>query len=213
MSTLLHIQVSPMGDNSISLSVAEEFIKGWKEANPDGNIIERNLATNPVPVLDGEAIFADYTPVANRPESMAAKRALRQNLIDEITGVDEIVVSTPLWNWGIPSPLKAYIDQIIIPGVLDGSGANGLAGKKVTAIIAQGGTMALGTLNLSSRPWVQPTLRSLFLNSDSLAWPQAWRTSSMPSSRPLLLRRQPRAIAPQPDVFGVAGSPDKFLVI
>jgi FMN-dependent NADH-azoreductase len=47
MSTLLHIQVSPMGDNSISLSVAEEFLKGWKESNPDGIIIERNLATNP----------------------------------------------------------------------------------------------------------------------------------------------------------------------
>lgn len=145
MSTLLHIQVSPMGDNSISFSIAKEFLKAWKEANPSGNIIERNLATNPVPVLDGEAIFADYTPVSDRPESMATKRALRQNLIDEITGVDEIVVSTPLWNWGIPSPLKAYIDQIIIPGVLDGSGANGLAGKKVTAIIAQGGSYKTGS--------------------------------------------------------------------
>ena len=144
MSTLLHIQVSPMGENSISLSIAEEFLKAWRETNPSGNIIERNLATNPVPVLDGEAIFADYTPAADRPEAMAAKRALRQNLIDEITGVDEIVVSTPLWNWGIPSPLKAYIDQIIIPGVLDGSGAKGLAGKKVTAMIAQGGSYKPG---------------------------------------------------------------------
>ena len=77
MSTLLHIQVSPMGDNSISLSVAEEFLTAWKEANPSGNIIERNLATNPVPVLDGEA--------------------------------------------------------------------NGLAGKKVTAIIAQGGSYKTGS--------------------------------------------------------------------
>ena len=145
MSTLLHIQVSPMGENSISLSIAEEFLKAWRQTNPSGNIIERNLATSPVPVLDGEAIFADYTPAADRPESMAAKRVLRQNLIDEITGVDEIVVSTPLWNWGIPSPLKAYIDQIIIPGVLDGSGANGLAGKKVTAMIAQGGSYKTGS--------------------------------------------------------------------
>jgi len=144
MTTLLHIEVSPMGENSISRAVTADFLEAWKAANPGGTIIERDLAANPVPLLDGEAIFADYTPEADRPASMAAKRALRQELIDEITGVDEIVVSTPMWNWSVPSPLKAYIDQIIIPGVLDGSGAAGLAGKKVTAIMAQGGSYKAG---------------------------------------------------------------------
>ena len=133
-----------MGGNSISRAVTADFLEAWKAANPGGTIIERDLAANPVPLLDGEAIFADYTPEADRPASMAAKRALRQELIDEITGVDEIVVSTPMWNWSVPSPLKAYIDQIIIPGVLDGSGAAGLAGKKVTAIMAQGGSYKAG---------------------------------------------------------------------
>jgi len=144
MTTLLHIEVSPMGENSISRAVTADFLEAWKAANPDGTIIERDLASNPVPLLDGEAIFADYTPEADRPASMAAKRALRQELIDEITGVDEIVVSTPMWNWSVPSPLKAYIDQLIIPGVLDGSGAAGLAGKKVTVIMAQGGSYKAG---------------------------------------------------------------------
>jgi len=144
MTTLLHIEVSPMGENSISRAVTADFLEAWKAANPGGTIIERDLAANPVPLLDGEAIFADYTPEADRPTSMAAKRALRQELIDEITGVDEIVVSTPMWNWSVPSPLKAYIDQIIIPGELDGSGAAGLAGKKVTAIMAQGGSYKAG---------------------------------------------------------------------
>ena len=144
MTTLLHIEVSPMGENSISRAVTAEFLDVWKAANPGGTIIERDLAANPIPVLDGEAIFADYTPEDQRPATMAAKRALRQELIDEITGVNEIVVSTPLWNWSVPSPLKAYIDQIIVPGVLDGSEAAGLAGKKVTAIMAQGGSYAPG---------------------------------------------------------------------
>lgn len=133
-----------MGENSISRAITADFVQAWKNANPDGTIVVRDLATNPVPVLDGEAIFADYTPEADRPASMAAKRALRQELIDEITGVDEIVVSTPMWNWSVPSTLKAYIDQIIIPGVLDGSGASGLAGKKVTAIMSQGGSYKPG---------------------------------------------------------------------
>ncbi len=144
MTSLLHIEVSPMGENSITRAVTADFLEAWKAANPGGTIVERDLAANPVPVLDGEAIFADYTPEADRSESMAAKRALRQELIDEITGVDEIVVSTPMWNWSVPSTLKAYIDQIIIPGVLDGSGAAGLAGKKVTVIMSQGGSYKPG---------------------------------------------------------------------
>jgi len=75
---------------------------------------------------------------------MVAKHAFRNDLIKEITGVDHIVISTPMWNWSVPSVLKAYIDQIIIPGVLDGSGAAGLTGKKVTFVVAQGGSYAEG---------------------------------------------------------------------
>lgn len=144
MTTLLNIEVSPFGENSISRAISADFLDAWKAAHPDGTIIDRDLAANPVPVLDGEAIIADLTPEADRPASMVAKRALRHGLIDEITSVDEILVSTPMWNWTVPSPLKAYIDQIIIPGVLDGSGANGLAGKKVTVVMAQGGSYAEG---------------------------------------------------------------------
>ncbi len=87
MTTLLHIEVGPMGENSICCAVTAEFLDAWKAANPGGTIIERDLAANPVPLLDGEAILADYTPEADRPASMAAKRALRQELIDEITGL------------------------------------------------------------------------------------------------------------------------------
>ena len=67
-TTLLHIEVSPMGENSISRAVTAEFLDAWKAANPGGTIIERDLAANPVPVLDGEAIFADYTPRPIAPQ-------------------------------------------------------------------------------------------------------------------------------------------------
>ena len=73
---------------------------------------------------------------------MAAKHHYRQELIKEIIAVDEIVISTPMWNWSVPSVLKAYFDQIIIPGQLDGSGADGLKGKKVTYVVSQGGSYA-----------------------------------------------------------------------
>jgi FMN-dependent NADH-azoreductase len=144
MSSLLVIEVSPGGENSVSRSITGEYVTAWKTAHAGGNVIVKDLATNPVPHLDAEAIFAGYTPEESRSSGMVAKHAYRHELIKEITGVDEIVVSSPMWNWTIPSVLKAYIDQIIIPGTLDGSGADGLKGKKVTIVVAQGGSYAEG---------------------------------------------------------------------
>ena len=103
MSSLLHIEVSPGGEHSVSRSISAEFLTAW-----------------------------------------SAKHAFRHELIADITGVDEILISTPMWNWTIPSVLKAYIDQVILPGTLDGSGADGLKGKKVTFVVSQGGSYAEG---------------------------------------------------------------------
>lgn len=142
MATLLHIDVSPLGEHSVSRKVSAEYLAAAKAAGRE--IITRDLAADPIPHLDAEAIFANYTPADQRSESAAAKFNYRLDLVKEITSVDEILISTPMWNWTIPSVLKAYFDQIIIPGVLDGSGAAGLTGKKVTFVVAQGGSYAPG---------------------------------------------------------------------
>jgi FMN-dependent NADH-azoreductase len=144
MSSLLHIEVSPGGEHSVSRSISAEFLSAWSAKISGGKIISRDFAKDPIPHLDGEAIFAGYTPEEGRSATAAAKHNFRHELINEITGVDEILVSTPMWNWAIPSVLKAYFDQIIVPGVLDGSGADGLKGKKITFIVAQGGSYAEG---------------------------------------------------------------------
>jgi FMN-dependent NADH-azoreductase len=144
VSSLLHIEVSPGGEHSVSRQISAEYLAAWTAKNPEGKVITRDLNTNPVPHLDAEAIFAGYTPEGDRSSSMVQKHAFRHDLIAEITGVTDILISTPMWNWGVPSVLKAYIDQIIIPGTLDGSGADGLKGKKVTFVVAQGGSYAEG---------------------------------------------------------------------
>jgi FMN-dependent NADH-azoreductase len=144
LSSLLLIEVSPGGENSVSRGITKEFVQSWSSKHADGKIITRDFSVDPIPHLDAEGIYAGYTPEADRSSAMATKHAFRMELIEEITSVDEIAISTPMWNWGPPSVLKAYFDQIIIPGVLDGSGAAGLAGKKVTFIVAQGGSYAEG---------------------------------------------------------------------
>lgn len=133
-----------MGENSVSRKIGSEFLAAWNAKNSGGVVISRDLNANPVPHLDAEAIFAGYTPEEGRSAGMVSKHAFRHELIAEITGVTDILISTPMWNWGAPSVLKAYIDQIVIPGTLDGSGANGLKDKKVTLIVAQGGSYAEG---------------------------------------------------------------------
>lgn len=140
MSSILHVEVSPSENYSVSRGISQEFMAAWKKAHPNGKVIEKDFVNSPVPHLDGEAIYANYSPAEQHSLSMKQKHAYRLDLIREITGVDEILISTPMWNWSVPSVLKAYFDQIILQGVLDGSGKSGLAGKKVTFVVAQGGS-------------------------------------------------------------------------
>ena len=85
------------------------------------------------------------TPEDARSATAAAKHNFRLELIEEIKNADDILVSTPMWNWSIPSVLKAYIDQIIIPGVLYGSSADdSLKAKRVTIVVSQGGSYVAG---------------------------------------------------------------------
>jgi len=119
-------------------------VASWNAANPDGTVITRDLDKTPVPHLDVESLSARLMAEADRSEPMAAKWGASMLLIEEISGADEILISTPLWNYGVPSVLKAYIDNIVIPGVFDPSTAT-LAGKKVTFVIAQGGSYADGS--------------------------------------------------------------------
>lgn len=146
MRSLLRIEVSPSGTHSVSRGVAEEFVSAWQEKNTAGTVILRDLALNPTPHLDDEAIRAARTPEDQRSETMRAKLEYRLSLINEIKESDEIVIATPMWNWSIPSVLKAYFDQVILVGTFDANRARGLVGKKVTFIVAQGGSYAPGAV-------------------------------------------------------------------
>jgi FMN-dependent NADH-azoreductase len=141
---LLYISASPTGEYSTSRQIAAEFLATWKSTNPDSQVLVRDLSKETIPHLDAEAIFANYTPVESQSPSMAQKHSFRMALINEILSVDEILISAPLWNWSIPSVLKSYIDQIVVTGVLD-NGKPGLKDKKVTFVIAQGGSYKEGT--------------------------------------------------------------------
>jgi FMN-dependent NADH-azoreductase len=137
VSDLLHIEVSPMGARSISRSISKEFLETFKAEQPDAKIITRDLDVDPIPHLDGETITAGFMPEGARTASMQIKHDYRVSLAKEVNEAKHILVSTPMWNYTVPSVLKAWIDQIIITGETDITG-------KVTVIISQGGSYAEG---------------------------------------------------------------------
>eukprot|EP00595_Chromulina_sp_UTEXLB2642_P000409 CAMPEP_0196761540 /NCGR_PEP_ID=MMETSP1095-20130614/812_1 /TAXON_ID=96789 ORGANISM="Chromulina nebulosa, Strain UTEXLB2642" /NCGR_SAMPLE_ID=MMETSP1095 /ASSEMBLY_ACC=CAM_ASM_000446 /LENGTH=210 /DNA_ID=CAMNT_0042111217 /DNA_START=65 /DNA_END=697 /DNA_ORIENTATION=+ len=145
MSYLFHIDVSPNGDYSYSKKLGAKFVETYKTANPDVPVVVRDLNTNPAPHLTGEAITAFYTSEESRSPAQAEKAKYRLDLIKEIVDAKAIVVSTPMWNWSTPSVLKAYLDQIILPGVLDPYSNAKLAGKPISIYIAAGGGYTEGS--------------------------------------------------------------------
>ena len=144
MSHVLHIDVSPMGDHSVSRQVANAYVAAFTASHKDVAVVTRDLAVDPVPHLDGETIMAGYIPAEQRTPSQVAKFTYRMELVEEVKSSQEIVISTPMWNWQVPSVLKAWIDQIIIPGVLDASSEAATVNARVTVVVAQGGSYKEG---------------------------------------------------------------------
>ncbi|MFE0187103.1 FMN-dependent NADH-azoreductase [Streptomyces sp. NPDC059008] len=145
MATLLLIDSSlfPEG-GSASRSVTAAFRKAWEEQHPDGTVVHRDLATDPLPHLDGVAASAAFSdPATHTPEQQAAF-ALRVELAEELEKADAIVIAAPMYNFTIPSTLKAWLDQVIIMGRTAGETPSA-KGTPVTVVASRGGSYAPGT--------------------------------------------------------------------
>jgi FMN-dependent NADH-azoreductase len=141
MKTLLQIKSSLFSDGGQSSRLAKRFVAAWQAANPGSQVIVRDLATDPVPHLDA-ARFGAFTAKQRTPEQQAVID-YSDRLIDELKRADVVVLGLPLYNFGIPSTLKAYFDHIARAGVTFRYTANGpvglLQGKKVYVFAARGG--------------------------------------------------------------------------
>jgi len=168
MPTLLHLDASPRGDRSISRQLTRDFAVAWKESNPSGRIIYRDLCHNPVPLVTETFIAAVYTPPEARPPELRAAIATSDQLISELHTASDYVFGVPMYNFSVPAAFKAYVDQIVIPGTTyaytnDESGRRTglLQGKKATVIVSRGWLYQdgspLSAYNLQE-PWIRMTL-------------------------------------------------------
>jgi FMN-dependent NADH-azoreductase len=137
---LLRIAVStrPLSE-SFSLRLLDEFTRQWQVAYPGLPVVDRD--PNPIPHLDYLALTAGRTPLEKHTDELRAAFALASTLTDELLACRHLVIATPMYNWGPPSALKAWIDRII--NVRTFYGTPVLGGLPITVIIASGGPYSI----------------------------------------------------------------------
>jgi FMN-dependent NADH-azoreductase len=143
MPTLLNIQSSPRGGNSVSRTLSHEFVTAWLRNHPDGKVVHRDLAESHLPYVGIPWITGIFLPADKHTADMREALKVSDELIAEIFDADEILIGAPMYNFTVPANLKAWIDLIVRPRVTHSGPPErkGLVtGKGCRIIIASGGT-------------------------------------------------------------------------
>ena len=152
MAHVLHIQASPRGDESFSIRTARAFLEAYAKTHPGDTIETLDLASDPPPPFRGEAagakmrILGGQAPAAEQAKAWAKVT----ETIRRLKKADKLLVSSPMWNFSLPYPLKHYIDVVVQPGETfrytpEGKVEGLLAGRPCILILARGGRYGPGT--------------------------------------------------------------------
>lgn len=167
MPILLHIDSSPMGEDSISRRLTAEFVQRWRRAHPRGEVISRDLTTIAIPVVDAAWISANLTPRESRIQRQNAILALSTEFTRELLDADEYVIGIPMHNWGPSSSFKLWADQIVRfeeTVIATPSGTKGTLGtKRITFVLAAGRRYDLATADAPINH-LEPWLKTFFGN-------------------------------------------------
>ncbi len=147
MPHLLHIDSSIKGDESVSRKLTARAVAAWQAAHPNGTVTYRDLGKHPVPHLDDNGGTARQTPVEQHSPAQAESWRLSELLISEVRAADAVVLGLPLYNYGAPSSVKAWVDHLLAPGLsYDPSTGTGLLqGRDLIVIGSRGGGYGAGT--------------------------------------------------------------------
>ncbi len=179
---LLHLDSSILCQNSASRELSASIVARWQDARPSLQYLHRDLDSNPLPHLDGTAL-AKTDPVA----AVESERVM-----EEFLAADVIVIGAPMYNFSVPSTLKAWIDRIAVAGRTfryTESGPQGLAGGKKVIIASTRGGIHSG----APSDFVEPYLRQVFgflgitdiefVTAEGLAYSPEHRAEGMAKAR------------------------------
>jgi FMN-dependent NADH-azoreductase len=144
---LLHVDASILGANSASRQLSAAVVDRLRRTDPGLTVTYRDLAAAPLVHLSGDHVAA---AMGAQPDSAAVQKELAdsQAVLDEFLQADTVVIGAPMYNFTIPSQLKAWIDRIVVRGQTfqyDEKGPRGLAGaKRVVIVVSRGGFYGAG---------------------------------------------------------------------
>ncbi|MFD7877693.1 FMN-dependent NADH-azoreductase [Streptomyces sp. NPDC059766] len=146
MATLLHIDSSVFpNEASASRSVTDAFRRTWEEQHPQGKVIYRDLAAHPVAHITADAHTAAFADPATHTPAQAAAFAERVRLVEELEQADAVVIGAPMYNFSIPSTLKAWLDNVAVVGRTAMTEESKVKGTPVTVVASRGGAYGPGT--------------------------------------------------------------------
>jgi FMN-dependent NADH-azoreductase len=168
MSTLLYVRTSLYGAEGASSQLAERFVAQWRQHNPGGHVITRDLAADPAPHLTAERFQAFNTRPEDRTPEQQAVVEYSDALIDELRAADTIVLAVPMYNFGVPSTLRTYFDHVARAGVTfryTSTGPEGLlAGRRAYVFVTRGGVY--GGEHDTQAPYLRQFLRFIGIESE-----------------------------------------------
>ena len=173
MKTILQVNTSILSNEGQSTRLANEFVAALRRDEPDAKLILRDFAHDPVPHLDAER-FGSFTAAKEKRNSAQEKIvAYSDQLIGELAQADVIVLGLPMYNFGVPSTLKAYFDHIARAGITFRYTEKGpvglLTGKKAYVFAARGGLYA-GTPADTQTPYLRNFLAFLGITDLELVY-------------------------------------------
>jgi FMN-dependent NADH-azoreductase len=131
----------------VSRKLTARAVAVWQAAHPGGTVTYRDLGKHPVPHLDDNGGTARQTPVEQHTPAQAESWRLSEQLISEVRAADAVVLGLPLYNYGAPSSVKAWVDHLLAPGLsYDPSTGTGLLeGRDLIVLGSRGGGYGPGT--------------------------------------------------------------------
>jgi len=174
MAHLLHIDSSIRGDASVSRKLSARAAAVWRAAHPGGTVTYRDLGRDPLPHLDAEGGLAAMLPRDQHTAAQAESWALSELLVGEVKEAGTIVLGLPLYNFGAPSSVKAWVDRLIALGLsIDPETHAGLLGGRDLVVLAsRGGGYAEGTPREGwdhAEPWLPHALAATGLEPRFIA--------------------------------------------
>jgi len=177
MGKLLFVTSSIFGSDSKSRQLGQAFVDKWLAQHPGTSVIERDLAAEPLPHITGATMGAVFTPVEKRSPEQAEAVAFADRLIEELEAADTILLAVPMYNFSVPSTLKAWIDHVARAGRTFRYTEKGpvglLKGKRVFIVTARGGVYTQGPAK--ALDFHEPYLRGIlgFLGLDDVTFVHA----------------------------------------